>query len=149
MTHSHFEMMKTLISRSYPDVKFQYSMGTVPTPDGTLSTYMRVATDAFTFSVLESSRWTMVQRILRKKMEENNEYVCEICCESSKTQISCNNCSNSTCGECYIRMFQVGQGIITCAYCRDQTGHRMSTSEIMRGAAQIRHRLQTRTSGTH
>ena len=142
---NHFEMMKMLIQRTAPSVAFSFSYNTIPSETG-IKFYMLVTTDSFTFSVLDDSIWTDVRRVMMKKLADDHEgeWVCEICCEVSSTCVNCNKCSNDICGECYIRTFIEGQGMITCPFCRQKTGQYFQPQEIDNMVHNIRQNLSTR-----
>ena len=60
---------------------------------------------------------------------------------SSYIRCHCNRCSNDTCGECYIRSFVEGQGVIVCPWCRSRTVQRFPPHMIMGMADTIRSNL--------
>jgi len=139
-----FDLMRTLIQKTAPAESFCFSYDVSPKEDGTFENYMIVQNNdkKFRFSVLETSVWTDVKRVLTKKMTGvKGEWTCGICCEISSKRVNCNRCSNDTCGECYIRSFVEGQGVIVCPWCRSRTGQRFPPHMIMGMVDTIRSKL--------
>lgn len=137
----HFEMMQALIKRAFPQVTFTFSdIDFIPTETGGMEAYIVVTANEFTCSVLENSVWTDVRRVIAKKIASTTRE-CEICCETARKLVGCNKCSNETCGECYIRSFVDGQGVITCPFCRQRTGQQFPPHVIPAMVDRIRQRL--------
>lgn len=58
----HFEMMQTLIRRTFPEASFTLSgIDFIPSESGGMEAYMVVTAKNFTFSVLANSVWTDVR----------------------------------------------------------------------------------------
>ena len=138
----HFDIMRSLILRSAPDTTFTFLHKRVPAEDASMRHFMQVKTDTFTLSVFDDSVWTDVYRSLAKKLAcDAGEWTCDICCEVASKRVSCNKCSNESCGECYIRSFVHGEGVIVCAFCRQRTGQRFSPHMIGQMVDEIRQKL--------
>ena len=122
----YFEMMQSLIRSAFPNVTFAFSdvrFLTNENENSDMEAFMVVTAKDFEFSVTENSVWTDIRRVLVKKMTRRDvEYVCHICCEASTKRVTCNKCSSHTCGECYIRAFVSGHGVIVCPFCRNRFG---------------------------
>ena len=140
-----FELMRALIQKTAPEESFSFLYNTIPNETENYGMCMVVQNSSknFTFSVLETSVWTDVKRILLKKLDNRNEHewICAICCEASSVRVNCNKCSNDTCGECYIRTFVTGQGVIICPFCRHRTGQQFPAHMIPTLVEDIRSRF--------
>lgn len=140
----HFDLMRLLIQRVAPGVSFSFSYDTVPGECGSDAPYMVVVCESrnFSLSVLADSVWTDVKRVLTKKLARHeDEWVCGICCEVSSSRVNCNKCSNDTCGECYIRSFVEGRGVIVCPFCRQRTGQVFPAHMMDNAVTEIRRSL--------
>ena len=69
------------------------------------------------------------------------EGICEICFENHM-HVACDKCGQRSCDECYIRLFEDGEGVITCPFCRKVTGRRLTDNQILDRIAQIRRNIQ-------
>jgi hypothetical protein len=89
--------------------------------------------------------WKQITRAVEKKRDfVPGPRCCGICCEERSgpaSNVSCNRCANSFCGECYIGLFRTGRGIIRCPFCRDEFGFLMSPQDVERGVRMIRSKL--------
>ena len=47
---------------------------------------------------------------------------CSICTKPTKGKTCCTRCSKDWCIDCYIELFKVGRGVITCPFCRESCG---------------------------
>jgi len=67
-------------------------------------------------------KWKHLKKRIEKIIELKNGRDCLICCNPIESSISCNECCNSWCGECYINIFKSNQGIIKCPFCKNEYG---------------------------
>ena len=138
----HFDIMRQLIEKTAPTIPFSFSMYCIPTETDDDECSMLVKGPDFTFTVLETSVWTDIKRILQKKMSTHDDrWTCDVCYEESAHRVSCNRCSNDICGECYIRAFRSGHGVVVCPWCRHRTGTHFPPAMIEIMTCRIRQSL--------
>lgn len=138
--------MKELMLKTYPSLELDFEFDVVPTSCGEEEEYMTAvwASDnsKCSVSVTPSSTWKEVKRNIDKKLEaEGVEWSCTICTEACNVRVSCNTCSLEVCGNCYVRNFEVGKGIVTCPFCRKKTGVSLSDLDVENGARMIRDKI--------
>jgi hypothetical protein len=98
-------------------------------------------------TIIPGSKWSRVKSHIYDKLIKNcNKEDCVICCEKILTNVSCVKCYNSTCSECYINLFKVGQGLITCPYCKNTIGSKMPKHFVDLGVQEIRDKLSNKYS---
>jgi len=105
--------------------------------------HMTNASGSINFSLTSDiSEMDLVRRfaLLHKNQDENQDEECGICYENNK-EVSCHKCGERHCYECYIRLFEAGQGVITCPFCRTSTGQKMTSRELAYGISHIKHRV--------
>ena len=138
----NFALMRTLIEKAAPELSFRFQLSAVPCARRrAVRRFMFVSANNFRFSVFEDSVWKDVQRTLLRKMRPTDDCGCHICSEeftSRNIPLSCNTCGNEFCLECYIRLFEHGQGMIICPWCRESTGFKMPRSSIPGQVQKIR-----------
>jgi hypothetical protein len=114
-------VIKNLILEEFNNDDFEFNLN-----DDT-NVQMIIINKKSTVTILPNNSWNDIKRNIIKKINEtykNND--CSICFEKIKQNISCNQCSNNWCGECYINLFRNGNGIIKCPVCRYSFGIEIS-----------------------
>lgn len=89
------------------------------------------------FVIIPENTWltvkTHIQNIIRGFEKDN----CKICFQKIKKNIRCNRCAKNYCGECYVKLFVKGRGIIQCPFCDFKIGKKMRGAELRDGVRQI------------
>ena len=129
------DILKNLIISKYKNTTFEF----VKNID-TLYIEVIINNDS-KITLLPNNTWGEVTRHIDKKIKgfEGN---CPICFEKMIKAVSCNKCSNNFCSNCYIKLFKVGNGIITCPHCRHRTGIHTPEHMINECVLQIKHKLK-------
>jgi len=68
-------------------------------------------------------KWKHLKKRIDRIIELKNGRDCLICCNPVVSSISCNECCNTWCDDCYINLFRSNQGIIKCPFCKDEYGN--------------------------
>jgi len=128
------DIIKSLILKKYTDTTFEF----ITNPD--TSCIEVIINNNSKISLLPDNTWQEVERHINTKIIGFTGD-CPICYEKKITSVSCAKCSNDFCGKCYIKLFMVGKGIITCPHCRDMTGQSMPEHMIEQGVYTIKKKL--------
>lgn len=109
-------LLKDKVVAHYPGAVF------LPVAQQGLGTCFRIKLNHGIMSVQKNMSWTDIKRKLDILSDpRHTSELCTICCDGY-TATGCNKCSFRYCLECYIRLFESGQGIIKCPNCRDSIG---------------------------
>jgi len=128
------DVIMGLILKKYTDTTFEF----IRNPD---TLYIEVIINNNSkISLLPNNTWDEVERHINKKIIGFTGD-CIICCEKMENAVSCAKCSNNFCGKCYIELFRIGKGIITCPHCRYYFGEKIPEYMIETCVDQIKHRL--------
>ena len=112
-----------LLQKNYPKHKFA------------LKTYVKFNTvfyeiiinDTKQITLEKNVTWNLIKLLVKKKLEKRTE--CEICYDNM-SNVSCSNCSNYFCGDCYIDIMKKNEGFIVCPFCRYTFGEKMNEQEL-------------------
>jgi len=128
------DVIKDLILTKYTDTTFEFIRNRA-------TLYIEVIINNNSkISLLPNNTWGEVERHINKKIIWFTGD-CMICCEKMENAVSCPKCSNNFCGECYIKLFRLGKGIIKCPHCRHSTGEEKPEYMIETYVDQIKHSL--------
>tara|TARA_B100000768_G_C11266305_1_gene371248 strand:- start:1351 stop:1797 length:447 start_codon:yes stop_codon:yes gene_type:complete len=128
------DVIKGLILTIYTNTIFEFIIN----PD---TLYIEVMiNDNSKISLLPNNTWGEVKRHIDKKIIGFTGD-CIICCEKMENAVSCAKCSNNFCGKCYIELFKLGKGIITCPHCRYSFGEKIPEYKIEIYVDQIKRSL--------
>jgi hypothetical protein len=128
------DVIRRLILTTYADTTFEFIRNT-----DTLYIEVNINNNS-KISLLPNNTWDEVKRHINKKIKGFTDD-CIICCEKMENSVSCPKCSNNFCGKCYIKLYRVGKGIITCPHCRREEGVNLTEYAIESGVVQIKQRL--------
>ncbi len=92
----------------------------------------------FLITIADDDTWKEINFILEKRLNKKNLDNCDLCLFKIKKNISCNKCSNSFCLECYIKLYTIGKGIITCPWCRYKIGYELPEYLIKKRIEELR-----------
>jgi hypothetical protein len=93
-------------------------------------------------TILPSSNWREIKRHIEKKLNKHNKIDdCGICYEKMENPVSCSKCANNMCANCYINIFKIGKGVITCPHCRYSYGEKMDDYLIELSIYEIKQKL--------
>lgn len=73
----------------------------------------------------KNTDWSKTKRNIDLKINPKINKTCDICEETEMMEIrriSCPECSNEFCLNCYVNIFRQNQGLIICPYCRFEYG---------------------------
>ena len=94
-----------------------------------------VINDKATLSIESNITWNEIKRNIYKKINpDTSDNTCGICFYDLNRRVSCNKCANFYCTECYINLYKIGEGLISCPFCRHTVGVKISKSHIDMGA---------------
>jgi hypothetical protein len=129
------DIIKDLILKTFVDTTFEFNTN----PD---TLYNEVTINGNSkISLLPDNSWQEVKRHINQKILGFTGD-CIICCEKMENAVSCAKCSNNFCGKCYIKLFRVGKGIITCPHCRWEFGENVREIMIESFVDKIKDRLR-------
>ncbi len=103
-------------------------------------------------TLLPNKTWIDTKRVIDKLLRDEykvNSGDCNICSKPININVSCPECGNKYCSDCYIKIFKKGKGIITCPYCKFKYGNVMSDLEINYGILEIRRKLNLRRQSNY
>lgn len=131
-------VIKNLILKDYVNDKFEFIRD--------LETlYIEIIINGNSkITLLPDSTLKQIKRHIDKKLIVQRDGIsgdCIICCEPIQQNVTCSNCSNNYCGECYINLFENGRGVITCPHCRYSYGNTMPEYMIQMSVNEIKHQL--------
>ena len=109
-------IIKELIEKKYKDTKHVFDF--VFDED---TSYIQILINKGCITIRNESTWKQLEKLINKIIE-GFSYDCEICCNKLNQRVSCDLCTNSYCGDCYINLFKRGEGIIKCPYCNHKVG---------------------------
>jgi hypothetical protein len=84
----------------------------------------------FKITILQNDKWNKIKKHIEHKLNGFSGE-CSICLNKIIKNVSCNNCLNNWCGDCYINLFKNGKGIIICPYCRFSFGENIQDDNII------------------
>ena len=87
-------------------------------------------------TILPDATIEEIEHIISKKSGQPN--VCKICTKVLDKKTSCTKCGEQWCIDCYCKLFESGQGIITCPFCRFSFGYHWLESMIPVGIREIK-----------
>ena len=128
-------VIKNLILKNYTNSTFEF----IRNPD-TLCIEVVINNNS-KISLLPDNTWDEIKRHINKKIRGFDGDDCPICYSNIEKAVSCARCSNNWCGECYIKIFKQGKGVITCPHCRYSYGNTMPEYMLKMGVDEIKHKL--------
>lgn len=88
-----------------------------------------------TIITIVTTNWNEIKRYIDSTLAKDKELNCSICDNDFKKykRVSCSKCIVEFCGICYINLFRIGQGIITCPFCKYKYGSLMEPHNVIYG----------------
>ena len=96
-----------------------------------------------TLSIIDN--WKKLKWLINKRINEERNIDCEICCNNDYKPVCCNSCGNTFCYNCYVNIFMAGRGIITCPFCNDKNGYIMNDIQFMISCRELHITKETMT----
>jgi hypothetical protein len=129
------KILKNLLQIEYPFYTFEMGLSA--------NTAQIVVNGKLSMSVLFDSTIKELKLIIKRHMASDYPDECLICCNKCDftCTITCAKCSNGYCGECYVNLFRVGGGVITCPFCKLKIGEKMPPFEVEIGVQYIKRKL--------
>lgn len=133
--HKRCFVIKNLISNTYKDLEHYFTI------NHDTNLIEMIINKESQLTLLPDNTWIEIKRHIDVKIACSYKD-CIICLNKIDTSVSCCKCSNHWCGDCYVNLYEHGQGLVTCPICRFSVGEKVPNKILKMGIDQIRKRLK-------
>ena len=129
-----------ILKKYRPDVKFEVEKcGNM----GHMEIYFPEYRSMLTIN--QDSTWKKLKRVVDSKLDNKDlsTSICNICIENVlHPSVSCSECAKRWCYPCYIKIYEVGKGLVTCPYCKNSVGEKMPDIFVRMGVEMLKDRYR-------
>jgi hypothetical protein len=133
-------ILKNLASLKFKNTKF---MGLYQPAS---ENYLLIIDEKHMTTIINTTTLPELERIIQKKLTDDYPEDCLLCCykidKVDRHNVSCTKCSTGICTECYINIFRVGMGVITCPFCKYTFGRVAPPHMVQLGILEIMETLR-------
>lgn len=105
--------------------------------DKNTSLFSIVINEKSKITITKSATFDDIYKYAKKLLDEK-EKLCMICVNKIESRIICESCLKNYCLDCYIKIYKIGSGIITCPCCALSNGKLLNKKELEHAIKTIR-----------